>query len=285
MMERASGLVGVQGISCDDCGVAIATEDQSAGETRCLRCSDLFLRRSDAAFLDSYARLGARGRLVVAEACLRQLVLSDTGDRKLLAMSVYEQFVAAATDLIGLYHALDNRREAPIIKGILGFKLDVPRALAFFEELLSRGPTAFIGALGLPHPEQVRLLASDLDARERRQVWAALTETLADLDRLVAFQEIGERALVSAATQLRGPVALADQTAWLPHPAEASQVAALAMDRDGRHVEVNLLNTDEDTLGAVVDGIDTMTRLTRNIIFAFVSLHAPVDFRSGFPEA
>lgn len=268
--------------SCAECGAPATVE--GAGERRCVSCFDTFLRAGDADFLDNYARFGARGRLVVAEACLRQLVLSDTADRKLLAMSVYEQFVAAATDLIGLYYALADRRRSPITRGLLGFKLEVAHAIAFFEELLNRGPTEFVAALGLPHPEQISGRANALDNRELKQVRAALREALGDLERLGAFREVGERALVSAATQLRGPLALADRTPWLPGPSPTGQVAALAMDGDRHRIEVNLLSIDEETLGAVVDGIDTMTRLTRNLIFAFVSLHSPSQFRAGFPE-
>jgi len=58
----------------------------------------------------------------------------------------------------------------------------------------------------------------------------------------------------------------------------------LALNRERSGVEINLLNTDERTLGAVVDGIDTMTRLTRNVIFAFVSLHGQSQFEDGFVD-
>ena len=57
---------------------------------------------------------------------------------------------------------------------------------------------------------------------------------------------------------------------------------SLALNRENGSVEINLLSTDEETLGAVVDAIDVMTRLTRNVIFAFVSLNSPAQFREGF---
>lgn len=272
-------------VACPECGEAVATSPLDGSQRQCALCSDRYLRSLDAAFLDNYARFGARGRLVVAEACLRQLVLSDLDDRKLLAMTVYEQFIAAATDFIGLYHALRNRRVAPIVKGVLGFQLDVPAAMAFFDELASGGPTEMLYAFGLPHPDQMRVLSAELDRRERRQVAAALTDALADLDRLLEFQAVGEQALVSAARRLGGPMALADQTSWLSgRRLDPGQVAALVLNRERSGVEINLLGTDEDTLGAVVDGIDTLTRLTRNVIFAFVSLHGRSQFEDGFRD-
>jgi len=270
---------------CEECGRPVADPSPDAGSRGCVRCADRYLRSLDAEFLDNYARFGARGRLVVAEACLRQLVISDVADRKLLAMTVYEQFVAAATDFLGLYHALLNRRAVPIVKGVLGFELEVAAAMVFYNDLASKGPAEILYAFGLPQPEQVRVLASGLDARERGQVAAALAEALVDLDRVLDFQVVGEQALVSAARRLGGPMALADQTNWLSGTRLIpGQVAALALNRERSGVEVNLLNTDEGTLGAVVDGIDTMTRLTRNVIFAFVSLHGQSQFEDGFVD-
>lgn len=269
--------------SCPACGRSDSAACPSA-ENACETCADRYLRSIDADFLDDYARFGARSRQVIAEACLRALVLSDTSDRKLLAATVYEQFVAAATDFIGLYHALINRRSEPIVKSVLGFRLDVPAALAFFAHLADSGPTELLHALGLPHAEQTAAMPVGLDARERQQVQAALLEALADLHRLAGFRGVGERALVSAARRFGGAGTLTEHAGWLAGKRlPAGQVAALALNREGRGVEINLLSTDEDTLSAVVDGIDIITRLSRNVIFAFVSLHGPAAFRDGFP--
>lgn len=266
---------------CPSCETLL---DGAAGDgARCPACFARSLREVDAEFLDNYAGFGARSRIVVAEACLRALVLSDVADRKLLAIQVYDQFVAAATDLIGLYYALLERRSTPITQAMLGFRLDVPRAVAFFDDLLSRGPIEMLAALGLPHPEQVEARGGSLDRRERRQVREALQEALGDLERLGDFRAVGEQALVGAAQRLRGPMALAERSSLLPGGRLGpGQVAAVALDEARRGVEINVLSTDEETLGAVVDGIEVITRLVRNIIFAFVSLHGPAQFRSGF---
>ncbi len=103
---------------------------------------------------------------------------------------------------------------------------------------------------------------------------AALIDAVADLKHLVAFEEVGERALVGAARRLAGPLPVVDQTGWIEgRRLDAGQVAAIALDAGGRQLEVNVLSTDEETLGNVVDGIEVMTRLLRNLIFAYVSLH------------
>jgi len=265
------------------CSVCGAPLDAPHASDRCPACYERGLRQLDADFLDNYARFGARSRQVVAEACLRSLVLGDVSDRKLLAIAIYEQFTGAATEFLGLYHALRERRDRPIVQGVLGFSLDTARAVAFFEDLESQGPTDLLHSLGLPHPDQIASLKSDLDARERKQVREALREALADLERVQSYREIGERALIGAARGLGSTKALTERTEWLVgRQIEQSRVAALALNAESRHLEVAYLSTDEHALEGVVDGIDVMTRLTRNLIFAFVSLHGPAQFRDGF---
>lgn len=266
--------------TCAECGALL--DGGHPGEARlCLDCFDGYLRRLDAEFLDSFGRLGARKHIIVAEACLKALVLSDTPDRKLLAMSIYEQFIASAADLLAVYHALLARSERPVMRGVLEFQLDRARVIDFFARLASDGPREMLDAAGLPHAEQVAWLHADLDERERKQVRAALIDAVADLESLVAFEEVGEQALVGAAQRLAGPMPVVDQTGWLEgRRIDAGQVAAIALGASGRQLEVNVLSTDEETLGNVVDGIEIMTRLLRNLIFAYVSLHgdgAPYD--------
>ena len=266
--------------TCADCGTLL--DGGRPGEARlCLNCFDGYLRRLDAEFLDSFGRLGARKHIIVAEACLKGLVLSDTADRKLLAMSIYEQFVAASADLLAVYDAMLDRQARPVMRSVLEFQLDRARVVDFFTRLATDGPRDVLDAVGLPHAEQVALLRTDLDERERKQVRAALIDAVADLESLVAFEEVGERALVGAAQRLTGPLPVVDQTSWLQgRRIDAGQVAAIALGAGGRQLEVNVLSTDEETLGNVVDGIEIMTRLLRNLIFAYVSLHgdgAPYD--------
>ncbi len=266
--------------TCAECGTLLDAA-RPADARVCLDCFDRYLRGLDADFLDSFGRLGARKQIIVAEACLKGLVLSDTADRKLLAISIYEQFIAAASNLLAVYDALIDRERQPIMRGILQFELDRARVIDFFARLTSDGPREMLDAAGLPHAEQVVALPGDLDARERKQVRAALIDALADLERLVAFEEVGERALVGAAQRLAAPMPVIEQTAWLEgRSIEPGQVAALALSAGGRRLEVNVLSTDEETLGNVVDGIEVMTRLVRNLIFSYVSLHpngAPFD--------
>lgn len=266
---------------CLECG---ARTDPDHRAERCDLCLDIDLRSIDAAFLDSYARFGARSRQVVAEACLRALVLSDLADRKILGVAVYEQFVQASVDLINLYYALQERDQRSIAHSFLRFNLDQVHCLNFFADVIEFSSTDLLDLLGLVHPDRVPLLFPDMTKRESRELVKTLREVLADIDRLSDFQEIGETALVRASEQMHAVSALTDRFPW----ADAGrlggdQVASLAIDLHRGRISLNALNVDESRLGEVVDGIDVMTRLTRNLIYAFLSINSPEILRQAAP--
>ena len=119
------------GAHCAACGSPVVGVDSSRG-VRCDACFDRYLRSVDAGFLDHYAEFGVRARQVVAETCMRALVLASPPDRKLLGMQIYEQFVGAASDLIALVDALKQRRFRPIARTFLEFRLDRFTAVRFF---------------------------------------------------------------------------------------------------------------------------------------------------------
>jgi hypothetical protein len=267
--------------ACATCGAPVAAE-ASGRAVRCQACFETYLRGIDAAFLDNLARFGIRGRQVVAETCLRALVLANADDRKLLGMTVYEQFVLAASDLIGLHRALRRRREQPIAQSVLEFQLDAAAARAFFAELASAGAGGMLRAVGLPHPAALPPLPG-MGRKERREFERALRAAVSDLDQLLAYQELGERALAVASDHLRGATALADRTQWLAGRAiSPGQVASIALDGDHGRLDVAALRIDEERLEQVVNGIDIVVRLSRNLIHAFLTLHEPDEFRQGF---
>lgn len=251
---------------------------------RCTTCLDRDLRGIDAAFLDSYARFGARSRQVVAEACLRALVLADLADRRILGVTVYEQFVQASADLINLYYALQAREQRSIAHSFLSFSLDQIHCLNFFADVLEFSPTDLLDLLGLVHPDRVPLLFPEMTKRESRELVKTLREVVVDIARLTDYQEIGETALVRAAEQMRSVSALTDRFPWAEsQPLGGDQVASLAIDLQRGRLSLNALSVDETRLGEVVDGIDVMTRLTRNLIYAFLSINAPEILRQSAP--
>jgi hypothetical protein len=264
--------------TCPVCGAPVLA-GPSAVE-RCDTCLDRYLRSIDATFLDSYTRFGARSRQVVAEACLRSLVLSDLADRKILGVTVYEQFVQAMADLINLYNALQNRQRRSIAYSFLSFSLDQAYCLNFFSDLLEFSPGTILDMLGLAHPERVAALYPELTKRESRELMRALHEALADFDRLTGYQELGEVTLVRASEQMRSVFAIADRVPWKADTQlRGDQVAAIALDACRGKISLDTLSVDEPRLAQVVDGIDVITRLTRNLIYAYLSIHAPEVLR------
>lgn len=265
---------------CLSCGSRVNALVSGDGAERCDACLDAELRTLDAGFLDNYARFGARSRQVVAEACLRALVLSDLSDRKILGNTVYEQFIQAATDLINLYYAIQARDERSIAHSFLSFNLDQVRCINFFADVIEFSAVDIFERLGLVHPDRVPLLYPEMTKKERRELVKALREALADLARVADYQEIGETALMRAADQMHSSFAIADR---LPVRGagrlDGDQVASLAIDRRRGSISLNALSVDETRLGEVVDGIDVMTRLTRNIIYAYLSINVPDALR------
>ena len=250
---------------------------------RCAPCFDQYLRSVDAGFLQHFAEFGARSRRVMAETCLRALVLANVGDRKLLGMQVYEQFVGAASDLIALVAALRARSAAPLARTFLDFRLDREAAAQFFADVAALGGVELLTALGLPSPERV---PPGLGPKVERDLVRALREVIVDLGRLNDFCDLGQRALVSATDHFGGGVALIDRTAWLAgRELTAVQVASVALDAGRGRLDIAALRVDEERLAQVVDSIDVMTHLTRNLIHAFLTVHEPAAFLNGFADA
>lgn len=262
--------------ACPACGATPhETLPDGLANLHCPACLDSYLRTIDAEFLDNFARFGARSRQVVAEVCLRALVLSDAADRKILGATVYEQFVQAAAGLINLYYALQARNECSITHSFLSFDLDETHCLNFFADMVEFSPTDILDSLGLVHPDRVPDLFPELLQQEQRELVKALRETLRDVERIADYQEVGEAALVRASEQIHSVFALADRLPWEAGRLTADRVAAIALDTRGGGVSLSALSIDEARLAEVVDGIDVMTRLSRNLIYAFLSINAP----------
>lgn len=266
---------------CAVCGMPVEGVD-GARAVRCGPCFDDYLRSVDAAFLEHYAEFGVRSRQVVAETCLRAAALASPPDRKLLGMTIYEQFVGTAADLIALVAALRSRSVAPIARTFLDFRLDDAAARRFFADAATLGGVEMLAALGLPPPERVM---PGLPKKIHKDVTRSLRDAITDFGRLNSFRDLGERALVLASDHLRGGVALAGRTEFLAgRELTGAQVASVALDLRRGRLDIAALRVDELRLAQVVDAIDVMTRLARNLSYAFVTLHEDPAFLAGFRE-
>jgi hypothetical protein len=254
---------------CSDCGTEI---EPHYGDVRCPTCFDNHLYSVDAGFLESYRRFGCRSRLVVAESCLRSLVVESPDHRKVLAMTIFEQYVQAMADLAGLFTALRMRHEAPILKTFMEYRLDAPKATAFFEIIRNTSDPELCGMLDIPMPAYVRALCPHLDEEEAYSVSVAVHHLMKDLRKATEQGEAGALALAQLSEQVGGAI-LAPDARWLDGARSAlnpDEVAMLVLDSKRRSFYVQGLTADEGAMGQVVDALDTVTRAASNLIFAYL---------------
>jgi hypothetical protein len=264
---------------CHDCGGELALELYGERAVRCPECFEDYLRALDLEFLDSYGQLGVTSRRVVAETCLRGLVLEMPPARKVLAMAIMEQFFLASGDLIGLTHALRERHRAPIVRTFLSFQLDAAASEAFFAELQDADGN-LLESFGLPEPELVSRKYPAIEPKEARELSAALTALVRDL------RSTGERAssallLSDLAASVRAGPSLTATSSWLQNGSgqalRGDQVASLVLDERRRQLVVQAVSVDEDRLGSVVDAIDCMTRAASNLIYSYLTVQDEED--------
>jgi hypothetical protein len=255
--------------TCTDCGTAL---DLAYEGERCPVCFDSYLESIDVGFLENYRKFGCRSRLVVAETCLRGLVTATPEHRKVLAMTIFEQYVQAMNDLAGLFTAFRKRSEAPIIKSFLEFRLDAANAASFFDTVQSITDVELCAALELPLPGQVRYLHPHLDEKDAYSVAVAIYQLVQDLRKATDKGSEGALALARFAGESGGAV-LADDGKWLNGAGSSispDQVAMLVMDPKRRSIYVQGLTADEGAMGRVVDAIDTATRAASNLIYTYL---------------
>jgi hypothetical protein len=257
---------------CSDCGTALEHGHED-GE-RCPECFERYLYDIDAGFLENYRKFGARSRLVVAETCLRGLVVAAPEHRKVLAMTIFEQYVSAMNDLAALVSALRHRQEAPVLQSFLAFKLDQASAGAFFDAVQSVNDVELLTALELPLPGQVASLCPHLNAQDAYSVAVAIYQLVQDLRKATDKGNAGAAALAQFAGQSGGAL-IADDARWLNGSAShltPDQVALLVLDSRRRSIYVQGLTADESAMGQVVDAIDTATRAASNLIYAYLEI-------------
>ncbi len=258
---------------CRDCGQAVSSHDDRA-PARCERCFNAFLSARDAEFLSSYAELGVTSRRVVAETSLRALVMAPPPHRKVLAMHIMEQYVAAASDLVGLYYALKQRGRSPIMSAFMEFKLDRTSATAFFQEIMNTPAPELLEALGLPQPDAVGVRCPSLSESDVKDLKRALDQMVYDLDYTGRMGETAALALAQMAGESRGGAALLHQSEWLDSVGlRKDQVATMAIDPQRRTVNLTAISVDEKKLEHIISNINAMTRASQNMIYGVLTMY------------
>ncbi|HEY7270377.1 MAG TPA: hypothetical protein VH951_11165 [Dehalococcoidia bacterium] len=253
---------------CEDCGVVPIEDEESS---RCPACFERHLYSIDVGFLDSFRKFGARSRTIVAETCMRGLVLASPEHRKILAMQIFEQYVLALGDLAGLFSAILNRRNAPIMKSFMEFRLDQSNAVRFFEAIQSVTDVELCRLLGLPLPTEVEGVCLHLNEEDRYQLAVSIYHLAQDLRKATEQGGEGALALAQVAGQLGGAV-IASDTKWMDgaRGTTPDQVAMLILDGRRRAIHVQGISADEHVMAKVVDAVDTVTRASSNLIFSYL---------------
>jgi len=256
--------------ACSDCGTALDHHDH--GEERCPTCFEQYLYDIDAGFLESYRKFGCRSRSIVSESLLRSLVVESPEHRKILAMSIFEQYVGAMNDLAALFSAFQRRKEAPILQSFLEFRLDAESAPRFFDTVQSASDIDLCRLLDLPIPGYVEALCPHLDPEDAYSTAVAIYQLVQDLRKSTDQGSAAAMALAQFAGQSAGSV-IASDAKWLngvAHDLSPDQVALLILDNRRRAVMVHGLTADESSMGQVVAAIDTATHAASNLIFAYL---------------
>jgi hypothetical protein len=257
------------GAACGECGSHSIVSDSA---DRCPACFDKYLYDLDVGFLDNYRKFGARSHLVIAETCLRGLVLDSPEHRKVLAMTIFEQYVKAMSDLAGLFTALTGRERAPVMKTFMEYKLDPRSALAFFQAIEEATDYELCQMLSLPLPGDVSDACPHLDKEDAYSLSVSIHQLMQELRKATDVSGPGALALAQIAGQVENAV-IAENARWLNGAASGitpDQVALLVLDPRTRSLYVQGLTADENAMGRVVDAIDTVTRASSNLIFSYL---------------
>ncbi len=259
--------------TCRDCGRSLSFHAHETQPARCAECFDGFMQARDIEFLSSYAELGVTSRRILAETCLRALVTESPPVRKVLAMNIMEQYVHAAGDMIGLVHALRQRGREPVMRALLGFKLDRASALSFFQEIATTTESDLLASLGLPTPGQIAARLPSLSKSDARDLKLAMIQMLGDFKRTGEMGESVALALAQATGENRSGAALTKQSTWLDNTGlKPNQIAAIAIDEQRRTINITAISVDEKRLVNVVSVIGAMTHISSTLIYATLTV-------------
>ena len=268
--------------SCEDCGDEF---DLTAVDPRtrvCATCWDRSLDAIEVAFLDNYAKFGAKAHRTVAEALFRSQALADPDDRKVIGMRIVEEYLNAAQDLMALYVALRRRREQPLLSTFTNFQLNAPSVAAF--RILTAGRTAdeLLRDLQLPTLADVDAARGDIPRRDWRQFAAAVMAVANGIERV---QKVDQGVLLELADGLNQSSAITHKLEWLPDRAmNPDQVALVVLNQRRRVLMTHALAVHEPQLEVFIDAIDKITAAARDLIWLYLHVRDTVALDDPQPD-
>ena len=254
--------------NCEECGDEF---DLTASDPRtrvCAPCWDRSLDAIETAFLDNYAKFGAKAHRTVAEALFRSQALADPDDRKVIGMRIVEEYLNAAQDLMGLYVALRRRHEQPLLTTFTNFELNAPSVAAF--RILTSGRSAddLLRDLQLPTLADVDAARGEIPRKDWRQFAGAVLTISNGIERV---QKVDQGVLLELADGLKQSSALTHKMDWLPDRAmNPDQVALVVLNQRRRVLLTHALAIHEPQLEVFIDAIDKVTAAARDLIWLYL---------------
>ena len=254
--------------NCEECGDEF---DLTASDPRtrvCAPCWDRSLDAIETAFLDNYAKFGAKAHRTVAEALFRSQALADPDDRKVIGMRIVEEYLNAAQDLMALYVALRRRHEQPLLTTFTNFELNAPSVAAF--RILTSGRSAddLLRDLQLPTLADVDAARGEIPRKDWRQFAGAVLTISNGIERV---QKVDQGVLLELADGLKQSSALTHKMDWLPDRAmNPDQVALVVLNQRRRVLLTHALAIHEPQLEVFIDAIDKVTAAARDLIWLYL---------------
>ena len=254
--------------NCEECGDEF---DLTASDPRtrvCAPCWDRSLDAIETAFLDNYAKFGAKAHRTVAEALFRSQALADPDDRKVIGMRIVEEYLNAAQDLMALYVALRRRHEQPLLTTFTNFELNAPSVAAF--RILTSGRSAddLLRDLQLPTLADVDAARGEIPRKDWRQFAGAVLTISNGIERV---QKVDQGVLLELADGLKQSSALTHKMDWLPDRAmNPDQVALVVLNQRRRVLLTHALAIHEPQLEVFIDAIDKITGAARDLIWLYL---------------
>ena len=254
--------------TCDDCGDEFDLAGSDPRTRVCAPCWNRSLEAIETAFLDNYAKFGAKSHRTVAEALFRSQALADPDDRKVIGMRIVEEYLNAAQDLMALYVALRRRHEQPLMATFTNFELSAPSVAAFRILTAGRSPDELLRDLQLPTLADVESARGEIPRQDWKQFAGAVTTIANGIGRV---QKVDQGVLLELADGLKQSTAITHKMDWLPERSmNPDQVALVVLNQRRRVLLTHALAIHEPQLEVFIDAIDKITAAARDLIWLYL---------------
>ena len=252
--------------TCEDCGDNFDLANSDPRTRVCAPCWDRSLEAVETAFLDNYAKFGAKAHRTVAEALFRSQALADPDDRKVIGMRIVEEYLNAAQELMALYVALRRRHEQPLEH--TPTRTQAPSVAAFRILTTGRSSDELMRDLQLPTLADVEAARGEIPRKDWRQFAGAVTAVADGIGRV---QKVDQGVLLELADGLRQSSALTHKLEWLPDRImNPDQVALVVLNQRRRVLMTHALAIHEPQLEVFIDAIDKITAASRDLIWLYL---------------